>query len=658
MVVKILQWNPKSIYNKKHVLDHFINTYDIKIFCLVESWLNDKKKFNLTNFNIISRNRETDTTGGGVTICIHKDFKFECLNDKFPIFINKCKQNSVEIIIAKIFLNKNSFINLVLIYSPPRGSKYKHTENGFWDSLLDFCTALENPVLCGDFNAINKMWDNFGTENKEGTELARSYENCDLVCLNNGNYTWTSKDLNSRSTLDLTFVDTNLTNGCMWDILDSTYGSDHYPILFSFNNSLDNYKNVRPKLDTRLLDIISFKNSCKNLINDPLNSEQQYDNLINNIKKFAIESGAKLINNCKIFKKVNSYWWNKECQDLMDKNKSNYREYKENPTIFNQAKYYTEKLENDKKIKNIRKDSFQNKFCGSINPSMNLSTVYKIANNFKNKFSNSNIVRESNIINDTVIQTAYNKLASSIDPPNNNYERMKYDSQPRTTKNSSILCENITFQEYRNALYSFKMDTAPGPDLINFKIIQSLPIELHHKIIEYFNFVLQSNEIPKSWTEYFVVFIPKPQSEKVRPISLANCFFKLYEKIIQRRLEWWAEENDIIPHTQAGFRKARSCIDSVAVFTTEVSKSFDKKEKTGALFLDIEGAYDNVDPLLLYKEFWKAGAPIPICNFILKMTERRTIQAYSDGNDLGKRVAIRGVPQGSVLSPLLFNFYL
>ena len=96
----------------------------------------------------------------------------------------------------------------------------------------------------------------------------------------------------------------------------------------------------------------------------------------------------------------------------------------------------------------------------------------------------------------------------------------------------------------------------------------------------------------------FVFFIPKSNSDKVRPISktysMSFCFLKLLEKIINDRLYWWIEHNKLINNSQFGFRMNKSCNDSLAVLISETEIQFYKKSHLTAA--DIKSAYDNVDP--------------------------------------------------------------
>ena len=168
MSVNFLLWNCRAISEKKHVLDYFVNNLDIKISCLVEIHLKVNYNFNFYNYNNVSLTRKNNRKEGGVTILIHKDLKYECLNKKHNNFIKYCIRNGVEILIPNIFINPEASYNLFVVYSPPRGSNSKkYTKENFWNKFVTYTDNFENTILCRDFNALHENWDNTGKENRE-----------------------------------------------------------------------------------------------------------------------------------------------------------------------------------------------------------------------------------------------------------------------------------------------------------------------------------------------------------------------------------------------------------------------------------------------------------------------------------------------------------
>lgn len=141
----------------------------------------------------------------------------------------------------------------------------------------------------------------------------------------------------------------------------------------------------------------------------------------------------------------------------------------------------------------------------------------------------------------------------------------------------------------------------------------------------------------------------------MRPISLANNIAKLFEKLIQFRLEWWIENNFVLPNFQFGFRRGLSCNDNLVFFTSHILKTFVERQQLGVIFIDIKHTFDNVKQDKLLAILHKCGLSSKIIRFIQHMLEHRLVEGYYNGASLGSRVASKGVPQGSVLSSVLFN---
>ena len=156
---------------------------------------------------------------------------------------------------------------------------------------------------------------------------------------------------------------------------------------------------------------------------------------------------------------------------------------------------------------------------------------------------------------------------------------------------------------------------------------------------------------------------PASELESYRPISLTSCVVKLLERLINNRLYFLAESKGWIADQQAGFRKHRSCEDQVIRLVHHASDSFqtkidNKTQRSVMALFDYSKAYDRTWREQLMIKLCDLGVPAPMIRWIRAFLTTRTAEVCVNGT-LSKRVRIKqGLPQGSVLSPILFLFFI
>ena len=143
-----------------------------------------------------------------------------------------------------------------------------------------------------------------------------------------------------------------------------------------------------------------------------------------------------------------------------------------------------------------------------------------------------------------------------------------------------------------------------------------------------------------------------------RPISLLSAIMKLFERIIEKRLRKHLEDTGFLSKYQSGFRKVRSTNDHIFRMSQTVMESFNGGEKVKASFLDVEKASDNVWHNGLRHKIFQLGLPTKIIRWLSDFLVGRIIQIKVDGSLSSKIYTKAGIPQGSVLSPLLFLIYV
>lgn len=215
----------------------------------------------------------------------------------------------------------------------------------------------------------------------------------------------------------------------------------------------------------------------------------------------------------------------------------------------------------------------------------------------------------------------------------------------------------FTMEELHGALAHVNTKSSPGMDLIDYIIIKNLPPLAKHTLLRIYNMILRTGVFPLDWRKFRVFFIPKSGGKGFRPISLSSCVCKVMERMISLRLVWWLEKNNIFPKSQYEFRSQKSCIDNLAIFSSEIFLAFLKGCTAAAALLDIQSAYDNVLGDLLLDTLSRLGVSPGIMAFIQNIMSFRLVQCQLRENIINVS-AFKGLPQGSVLSPILYNLYV
>jgi len=169
-----------------------------------------------------------------------------------------------------------------------------------------------------------------------------------------------------------------------------------------------------------------------------------------------------------------------------------------------------------------------------------------------------------------------------------------------TGKHPSFFNFKFNLLELKEIINSLKDNSSPGPDMINNSILKLIPDLGLISLLNIFELVLKGKFYPKIWKKFTTILLLKPSKEDYRSISLASCVLKVLERLMKRRLERYTEMDCLIPESQYGFRKGKSCDECVAILNLKIYNSFIKGEYVGAILLDIKSAYDNVYPPILF----------------------------------------------------------
>ena len=196
-----------------------------------------------------------------------------------------------------------------------------------------------------------------------------------------------------------------------------------------------------------------------------------------------------------------------------------------------------------------------------------------------------------------------------------------------------------------------------------YRMLKHLPETALDTLLHIFNGIWKTGGFPESWRLATVIPIPKPGKDHAeptnyRPRALTSCLCKTLERMINKRLVWYLESNNLITKLQSGLRAERSTNDNLVRLETFIRDAFIKREHVVAVFFDLEKAYDTTWRYGILKDLHNFGMKGRLPNFIKSFLEDRTIQVRvgSTLSDLYDQE--QGVSQRAILSTTLFNVKL
>jgi len=356
------------------------------------------------------------------------------------------------------------------------------------------------------------------------------------------------------------------------------------------------------------------------------------------------------------------------------KKNSCFRKFKNNPTNDNLIDYRRHKAKMRFVIKQAKKRS-KEKIISLINCNTSITQVWRKAKFLKNSRKNSHtkigllvantIVQDpqkiSNVFVESFAQISDSSTFSAdflINKKNLEKKELNFQSSIYSSFNNLF-----SMEELNQALSQIKKTTAAGKDNIIYSFIIHLNNKNKLKLLDYFNFIWKYGLFASDWR--LSLLIPIYKSGKIitdptsyRPIALTSCLCKIMERMVLKRLMSFLNGHNIIQDFQSGFRKKYSTMDSLIRLEGDIRETFIHGEYLNALFLDIEKAYDRTWTygvlIKLHNMGLRGTLPIFLQNFML----HRRIQVLVEDKYSEVFEIDNGIPQGSVLSPILFSLMI
>ena len=207
------------------------------------------------------------------------------------------------------------------------------------------------------------------------------------------------------------------------------------------------------------------------------------------------------------------------------------------------------------------------------------------------------------------------------------------------------------------------LNKSNGPDIITGHMIRLCDDSLVLPLRLLFSNILRTSSFPILWKLANVTPVFKKNDKQLiknyRPISLLPLFSKIFEKILFNKIYEHLNQNNLITHNQSGFRPGDGCINQLLYLVSEIYESFECPDnlEVRAVFLDISKAFDKVWHEGLIFKLKQNGIRGNLLNFFISYLSHRHQRVGINGSYSEYSKIESGVPQGSVLGPLLFLIY-
>ena len=610
--------------------------------------------FKLPGYKCVEEN-----TGRGVCIFYKDNFDID-VHDH----VNKLYKPSLFIQIKSL----NKPINLGLVYRSPNNEE---KENKKLNYQLQFATnKLKNLTIFGDFNHPTIDWEyNYCKRNEEHPDSVFLFEYTKLNLNQLVTFTTHHKPNCKPSLIDLILTKTpELVNSIKQNppISKSHHVVITSKIKFPNHNSFVKKNKAEDKVIKPVFDKADYQKINTYLSTIEWEKELSTKNVneswsfiqdkINYVQQHFVPK--KVINTIKYKKRTVS---KDDTLHFLLKDKRNmFKLYKKYKTQTNLLNYNQARNRVSYKIKILKQDK-ENKIAKNIKSNPKAFYQY-VASKTSNKEGVSDLMDSNGVLTSDNEKKCHilNSFFSSV------FTKEDSDFIPdfKLDKDIDVFLETcqVSIQEMEKAILNLNANKSPGPDNFHPKLLKLSAVSLAKPFKLLFDKTIEEGVIPDDFkiAEVRPIFKKGDKSNpgNYRPVSLTSVVCKLFESFVKNALYNHLIDNDLLSKEQYGFVSGKNTITQLLVTLNDWMFDLDRNMSVDAAYMDFRKAFDSVPHKRLLNKLKGHNIKGPILNWITSFLSNRT-QFVKINNSVSEKLDVTsGVPQGSVLGPTLFIYYI
>jgi len=625
--------NAQSLNCKIDEFRYIFENSNVDVICITETWFKAKildGTVNLSGYTLHRCDREGDFRGGGVATYVRSNLSAKVIFQKNYI-------NDTECIFVEVG-DRDSKMLIVTAYRP-----YNNIDiEPFINKLRELSLNYESVVVGGDFNS-NLLCDNFLVNNMLNLGFYST------------NLNWpTYFTSNSSSLLDQFFVSKPL-RVIHHDQLSAPVFSRHDLLFLCYDFNIErtptktlyrDFKNINAELLVADVYNIPWTNTyTMPSVDDQANFLQANITYLYN-KHVPLKT--------KIIKNNSKPWFSVRLRILIEKRNTAYNRWKRYKTQQEHEKFLKLRKEVTCLVNSEKAQYFTNTFLKAAESKNTWKMIRKLGI-CDSKHSKHTVIENINLLNQ--------KFVGNLNCDTIATESRICDIETICDNRSDIDTENafnfscVSQAETLHSILRIRSN-ATGLDEINPRFLKIILPFILPFITHVFNSILTTSTFPQSWKTAKIIPVPKNNNE-FRPIAVLPVFSKAIESIMHNQITAYLEKHSLLSDRQSGFRPSRSCTTALLDVTEDIRENIEANKVTFLLLLDHSKAFETVDFIIMITKLKIAyNFSSSATKLIYSYLKGRSQKVCSGQKTSTALPIVKGVPQGSVLGPLLFSLYI